>query len=218
MIDWLRGLGRRGPRGAWRRARREYRPWQTQRSRAKLPRSSVGLHSDEERNGFGPAAARDRQVDISRSRIDGQIVDHDLLGIGAEHRGNLAGDVLDLELALFCRLGVVAGVDREERRPCGIAHEQNAVGPEGKRPGRLQIRFPFLEAAIGLCAHGHGSRQAQSRHNQHGIAKSIRGHVQFSFDGEQPDPNALRIRNRIIAGHGEESTIHSRNFREFPCA
>ena len=50
-------------------------------------------------------------------------------------------------LRLLGRLGLVAGVDRENRGTGRVTHEQNPVRAERQRSDRLQIRLTFFETA-----------------------------------------------------------------------
>ena len=134
------------------------RPWRTGRPRAA---NSSSLPSAPTRrstgSGVGPAAAGDRQIDIARHRVDRQVVDQDLLGLGPEHGGDLAGHVLDLTGALGA--GVRSrGVDREDGGPLGVAHEEDPVGPEAERAGRLDLRFALLQARRRIARHSRRGR------------------------------------------------------------
>ena len=89
---------------------------------------AVGLQHD--RDGVGSFAAGERQISVARRRVDGQVVDHNLLDVGAQQRGDLAVDVHELEFAFGGR-GAVAGVDGEDGGALGVADEQDAFRTEG---------------------------------------------------------------------------------------
>ena len=65
------------------------------------------------------------------------------------------------------RLGTVAGVDGEERRALGIAHEENALGAERQRSGRLDVGIALLQAR-GRVARVGRDRRADQYDRRHG--------------------------------------------------
>ena len=58
----------------------------------------------------------------------------------------LAARSLTCDRLLPGRGGPVAGVDGEEGRSLGVAHEENSVGAEAQRPGRLDLGIALLQA------------------------------------------------------------------------
>ena len=73
-------------------------------------------------------------------RVHGEIGDLDLLHVRAEHRGNLLIDARDVLRPGRAAGGLLAEVDREDRRRLTVSREEHPVRPERQRPDRLKRR------------------------------------------------------------------------------
>ena len=142
---------------------------------------AVRMDSDQYRGRVGPAPARNGDINISRQRIDRQVVDRDLLGIGSQHGGDFSGQVFDLDGMLLGGRSAVPRVDREKGRPLGIPDEEDPLRPKRQGPGRLQVGRPFFQARRGLGPQRHRGRRAHSQERDHQVAKSDSRHFRFSF-------------------------------------
>ena len=76
----------------------------------------------------------------------------DLLGLGAQHRGDLRRQVLDLDRAHLLGRGPIAGVDGEEGRPCVSPTKRMPSGPKASGPADLIWGLPFFRLAVGSPA------------------------------------------------------------------
>ena len=114
-------------------------------------------------NGVGAAAARDRDVDVLRDRVDHHVLNQDLVGGGAEHGGDLLVDALDFEIGGGFRRRPVIDVERDDRRAEGVADEEDAVGADGERAGGFEVDLPGLhaggESQSGGAAQARGSTE-----------------------------------------------------------
>ena len=77
-----------------------------------------------------PAPARDAEIDFVRYGVDGDVINYDLIGRGAEQRGNLF--VCGFQIDGYARGGfIVIGIDGEDCAAHGVACKEYAIGSEG---------------------------------------------------------------------------------------
>ena len=102
-----------------------------------------------------------RNVDVAGDRVDGHVVEEQLLGVDADHRGDLVVEAFDLGPIRAFGGGAVAGVDGEDGGALRVADEEDAVGAEGELAGGFQIGRALLEAVgeIGAAAGRHAGEQ-----------------------------------------------------------
>ena len=84
--------------------------------------------------------------------------------------------------ALLAAAAPVAGVDGEEGRALGVAHEQDPVGPEAERPGRLDLGIALLQARGRVAGPGRRRRgDDHARRDQGGSAGPVPWHPGVSL-------------------------------------
>ena len=109
-----------------------------------LAELAIGRDLDERR----AAGLRDRQEDVPRQRIHGEITDRDFVRIHAEQFSDLRIQTRDIDFDLGGIPLGVARADCENRGTLRIADEQNSIRAERERACGLELRSPFFQAPL----------------------------------------------------------------------
>ncbi len=178
------------------------------------------VHAEQQRGGVRPLAARRRDVDVAGDRVDGHVVEEELLGVDADHRGDLVVDAFDLGPVGALGGRAVAGVEGEDGGALRVADEENAFGSEGQRAGRLQVGRALVEAVgeVGAAGGGEEQRGGQGRQEEtgraHGPSPCDRGRAERTTPPIMPHPGADASR-KCAAGpprsHAEQTFVPTRS-------